>query len=222
MTGERKLFGTVLGLLGNFMIGLSLFKLIQTGSCGGLYPPCPSSVVPFIVMMPAGIIISMVGIFAGGGALIFTGVFLSVGLGSLAAGIFGEGPAEMKTFAYVFGGIFTVVSLALVVAGLGAGRLMRSKAVKAQSLVATGARGIGTGNTFPVRYDRDDPSSWAYGTDMDSTAAPEVQQLFARAAQAAAEPVDSLAEELTKLNDLRMKGVLTDAEFETAKNRLLT
>jgi hypothetical protein len=37
----------------------------------------------------------------------------------------------------------------------------------------------------------------------------------------AAAPASAPADELAKLNDLRLKGVLTDAEFEAAKARVL-
>ncbi|MEA2124658.1 MAG: hypothetical protein QOI80_1440, partial [Solirubrobacteraceae bacterium] len=212
----------------------------------------------------------------GGGALVFLGIFLSVGIGALVAGFSSE-DSNTQSFAKVFGGIFVAVPLFLIVIGLGAMRGGRSKLAKAQGLVATGARGVGTittvadtgmtindnprvevtmriepedgspafdaqktvtvsrvaipraGDRFPVWWDRNDPTQWAYGTDMDpSQTPPDIQALFARAAAAsapvaapAAAPASAPADELAKLNDLRLKGVLTDAEFEAAKARVL-
>jgi hypothetical protein len=41
------------------------------------------------------------------------------------------------------------------------------------------------GDRFPVWYDRRDPSDWAFGTDVEAVAPPEVQDLFARARRGA-------------------------------------
>ena len=278
--GETKPFGIMLGLLGNVMIALSISKLIETGSCGGEFAPaCPSELTPYFIMLPAGIIISVAAIFFGGGALIFMGVFLAVGIGALITGFSSE-DSDTSTFGKIFGGGFVGVPLLIILLMLGAGRAGASKIKRAQSLVETGARGVGTitevrdtgitindnprvgitmrvepedgsapfdaektvtvsrvaipraGDRFPVWYDRADPSNWVYGTDMDPTQTPpEIQALFARAAggvrsahpTSAAAPADGPgpADELMKLNDLRLKGVLTDEEFAAAKARLL-
>jgi len=58
-----------------------------------------------------------------------------------------------------------------------------------------------------VWYDRDDPKTFAIGLTADGP-------------PAAAAPTD-LTAKLTRLGELRDQGVLTDAEFETAKTRLL-
>jgi putative oligomerization/nucleic acid binding protein len=277
--GQMKPFGVMLGLLGNVMIALSISKLIQTGSCGGEFAPaCPDELTPYFIMLPAGIIISVAAIFLGGGALIFLGVFLSVGIGSLIAGFSSE-ESETQTFGKIFGAAFAGIPLLIIVLMLFAGRAGASKIKRAQSLVATGARGVGTvshvrdtgmtindnprveitmavqpedgsapfslektvtvsrvaipraGDRFPVWYDRADPGNWAYGTDMDpSQTPPEIQALFAKAAAAGgaaavsptpAPAADGPADELMKLNELRLKGVLTDEEFEAAKARVL-
>ena len=41
------------------------------------------------------------------------------------------------------------------------------------------------GDRFPVWYDRLDPSDWAFGTEVEPAAPPEVQELFARARRGA-------------------------------------
>lgn len=281
--GQTKPFGVLLGLLGNVMIALSIAKLIETGSCGGEFaPPCPDELTPYFIMLPAGIAVSIAAIFLGGGALVFLGVFIAVGVGALITGFTSDDP-DTATFGKLFGGGFAGIPLLLVVLGLVARMRVGSRMARAKSLIDTGGRAIGTvthvrdtgvtinddprieltmrvqpedgspafdasktilvsrvaipraGDRFPVWYDRADPTKWAYGTDMDpAKTPPEVRALFERAAAArdalAGTPAPASgaadgpgpADELRKLNDLRLAGVLTDEEFERAKARLLS
>jgi uncharacterized protein DUF3592 len=66
-----------------------------------------------------------------------------VGVGSLAAGIWGDNE-DAKTFALVFGGIFTGVALLMVFGALALRRSGAGKAAKAQQLLQTGAKAVGT------------------------------------------------------------------------------
>jgi len=87
------------------------------------------------------------------------------------------------------------------------------------------------GERYPVWYDPADEDSWAFGTDMEANAPPEIKAAFARARGAAAPSADmsepeapqgpSPLEELARLNELRMAGAVTEREFEEAKARLL-
>ena len=83
------------------------------------------------------------------------------------------------------------------------------------------------GERYPVWYDPADEDNWAFGTDMEANAPPEIKAAFARAdaaaSPAAADPAPppSPLEELERLNDLRMSGAVTEREFESAKARLL-
>jgi hypothetical protein len=84
------------------------------------------------------------------------------------------------------------------------------------------------GDRFPVWYDRNDPTQWAYGTDMDpAQAAPEIQAAFARASAGApnlmmpTSPGAASVDKLTKLSELHASGALTDAEFAAAKARVI-
>ena len=277
MTGRLKLRGVLVGLLGNVAIAASLFHLMQIGSCGGIgAPPCPASAAPYIVALPVGILVSILGIFMGGGAIAFAGVFLAVGLGSMAAAAFGAPGKEMASFGWWFGGMFAFFGLAPLVAGLALRPIAAAKQAKAMRLIATGKQGVGTitevldtgitinnnprieiamrvepadggpaivrtktstvsrvavpkvGERYPVWYDPEDEEAWAFGTDMEEDAPPEIKAAFARAradgsADAAADPVSAARplEELARLNELRMAGAVTEREFETAKARLL-
>jgi membrane protein implicated in regulation of membrane protease activity len=274
--GKTKPLGVLLGLAGNVMIAVSLFELIQTGSCGGDLPPCPSESVPYFLLLPAGIVLSVVSVFLGGGAFAFGGTFLAVGLGSMAAAAFGDND-EVRGFGWAFGGGFVFFGVLPLVGTLALRPWMKGRVAKAQRLITHGAKGVGTvtevrdtgvtinenprveihmrieptdgspafdaektvtvsrvaipraGDRFPVWYDRSDPTTWAYGTDIEANAPADVRALFAQAA-AAPPPGDVTFAppatagplgELSRLNDLRMKGALTDEEFQVAKDRLL-
>lgn len=276
MGGRLRASGVIVGLIGNVLIGLSLFHLMQVGSCGGVgAPPCPSDLTPYFFALPAGILISLAGIFMGGGVVIFSGVFLAVGLGSMAAAAFGGGK-ETASFGWWFGGMFAFFGLAPLLLMLMLRPMARAKAARAMQLVATGRKGVGTitevrdtgvtindnprveiamriepvdggapversktatvsrvavprvGERYPVWYDPDDAENWAFGVDMEANAPAEVQALFAKArgtvpAPPSAEPDagPSPLEELSRLNELRMAGAVTEREFETAKAQLL-
>ncbi len=275
--------GVVLGLAGNFLIAWALYHLLQIGSCGDVgQPACPSDAWPYFVGLPAGIMLSVLAGFLGGGIFAFAGTFLAVGLGSLAAGFFGD-EDDVRSFAFVFGGIFTATAmLPLVVAGFGRRRMAR-----AERLVASGKTAIGTvlavedtgvtindnprvrlrvriepedgsptfegekavtvsrvaipraGDRFPVWYDPAEPDQFGLGTEVQADASPQIRALFAKAgkvpegevaftepaavapAPAPAPKTESPIDEIARLNDLRMKGALTDEEFTAAKARLL-
>jgi hypothetical protein len=92
------------------------------------------------------------------------------------------------------------------------------------------------GDRYPVWFDPSDHDRFAFGTDVTSQATPGVRRLFAAAGRAAgptipapaelAAPAGAAAEDdpiarLGKLNELRLAGALTDAEFKVQKDRLL-
>jgi hypothetical protein len=94
------------------------------------------------------------------------------------------------------------------------------------------------GERYPVWYDRADPSTWAYAVIADDTGRAQMRAMFGAAAESltgmggmavtatpgapapAAAAVDPV-ERLQKLGELRAQGVITDAEFEEQKAKLL-
>jgi hypothetical protein len=143
MMANHRPFGIALGLLGNLAIGLALHKMIGTGSCGGDLPPCPDNMVGHVIMLPAGIVITMIAIFVGGGVFSFLGLFYAVGLGSIVAGLQSE-DGGTQGFGLLFGGIFTGVATLVLVLGWRGWTAGRRTVAAAIDLVATGNRGIGT------------------------------------------------------------------------------
>ena len=91
------------------------------------------------------------------------------------------------------------------------------------------------GDRYPVWYDREDPSTWAYATVNDENGRQQLRQIFgpaadgfvgmggapAGAAAGAPEAEDPL-DRLKKLDELHKAGVLSDSEFEEQKAKLLS
>ena len=85
------------------------------------------------------------------------------------------------------------------------------------------------GDRYPVWYDAGDRGTFGLGTDVEADAPANVRALFEKARRpvqpvpppvATAAPGDWVTE-LGRLNDLRLKGALSDEEFAAAKAKLL-
>jgi hypothetical protein len=97
-----------------------------------------------------------------------------------------------------------------------------------------------TGDRYPVWYDRNDPSTWAYATINDDNGRQQIRAMFGAAADSfvgvgpaiqapppgtgapAAAPAADPYERLQKLNELRQAGAISDSEYEQQKAKLLS
>jgi len=86
------------------------------------------------------------------------------------------------------------------------------------------------GDRYPVWYDLQDPSKWAYATVADDSGRETMRQLFGAAAESfvgmgapAAPPSQGqdTVEQLKQLADLHSQGLLTADEFAAQKAKLL-
>jgi hypothetical protein len=89
------------------------------------------------------------------------------------------------------------------------------------------------GDRYPVWYDPEDTSTWAYATIADESGRANIRQMFGDvansfvgmgtpAAPVATSPAgQDVAAQLTQLADLKSQGLLTDEEFEAQKAKLL-
>ena len=90
------------------------------------------------------------------------------------------------------------------------------------------------GDRYPVWYDAQDPSTWAYATIADDTGRATMRQLFGDVAEtfvgmnapaAPAPPASAggqdTVEQLAQLANLHQQGLLTDDEFAASKAKLL-
>jgi hypothetical protein len=85
------------------------------------------------------------------------------------------------------------------------------------------------GDRYPIWYDAADRDTFAYATVSNDEGRAQIRQLFGTAAEsltgigdpaaapAAADPI----EQIRKLDELRVAGIITDAEFQQKKSDLL-
>jgi len=136
--------GLAVGVLGNVFIGVAIFHLLQQGSCGDFgQPTCSAGTGWYVALLPVGIIASMLGIFLGGGGVMFGTTFLAVGLGAMAAAGLGDN-SEMRVFGWVFGGAFAFVGVLAVLGRFALGRSLAVQQADTAQLVATGAPATAT------------------------------------------------------------------------------
>jgi hypothetical protein len=134
-----------LGLAGCALTGYALFSVLASAGCAGaLSKDCPvDAVFSSVWMLPVGIIAAVVGIFMGGGAIVFSGLFMAIGLGALLVGVLGLMP-DMALFPWLFGGMFFLSGLFPFFLAVFAKRARAAKQVMAAELIRSGVRGIGT------------------------------------------------------------------------------
>jgi hypothetical protein len=145
MGGKKNLTGLIVGLLGCALTAYALYSILSSAGCAAsLDKSCPiEGVFSSIWMLPAGIIAAVVGIFMGGGAIVFGGLFMAIGVGALLVGILGQMP-DMPFFPWLFGGLFFASGLLPFFLGAVMKRSNAAKQVMAQELMRSGVRGVGT------------------------------------------------------------------------------
>ena len=154
MGGNKRALGLVVGLLGCALTGYALFSLLATtGGCtdartakdcvegfeGGGF----GAGLAGVWMLPAGIVAAVVGMFLGGGMIVFAGLFLAIGAGALLVGILGLMP-DMPIFPWLFGGLFFLSGFIPFFLALFVRRSAAAKQVTAAELMRSGVRGVGT------------------------------------------------------------------------------
>jgi hypothetical protein len=144
MGGGKNAQGLIVGLLGCALTGYALFTILASAGCAGsLDMACAGDVFSSVWMLPVGIIAAMAGMFMGGGFIVFSGLFLSIGLGALAVGVTGQMP-DMSFFPWLFGGLFFAGGLLPLGLAVLARRSGAAKQVMAAELMRSGVRGVGT------------------------------------------------------------------------------
>lgn len=146
MNGKPGFFGSVLGLIGNALIAYGIYKILSGVGCSTnleTVGACTSDIQKNVYLLPLGIVIATVAVFAGGGAPAFLGTFLAVGVGALLASFEAE-DSFIPSFGKMFGGIFIAVSLLLIVMWMFGAGWGRQRIARANNLMTTGKRGTGT------------------------------------------------------------------------------
>lgn len=149
LMGGKGRIGLLVGLVGAGLMGWALFSIFTSPEClasaaatgsGG----CSSNPPPSVALgMAGGIILATIGMLMGGGMIVFSALFLAIGLAALVPTWLGLMPA-MQTFGWLFGGIFLVCGLLPLFAGLLLGRMGAKKQAMAAELMVTGVKAVGT------------------------------------------------------------------------------
>lgn len=115
MLKGHKPLGLAIGLAGNVLLGTVLFMVLDEGECGRRAGhSCASGTGWWALLIPAGAIVSFVGMLLGGYVVSLVGIFLAVGFGTLAATLFGDvGPGPV--FGWLFGLAFVVMGIGLAI-----------------------------------------------------------------------------------------------------------
>ena len=145
----RRAFGLLVGLAGCALMGWALFTAftaacIESEAVVRATMTCSSNPSGWVALaIPGGIVLAMIGMFMGGGFLVFSALFLAVGLSALIPTILGLMP-DMALFGWLFGGIFFVCGLLPLLGGSLLRRAGARKMAMAEELMRSGAKGVGT------------------------------------------------------------------------------
>lgn len=148
MFAGTRIKGLVIGLVGVGLLGYALFTIFSVAGCATIRgavpaPGCDDPGGLVALAIPAGIIIAIVGIFMGGGMVVFGALFMGVGLAALLPAMLGI-MGEMQLFGWLFGGIFFVCGLFPFAGGALLGRVALRKQAVAMELMRSGVKGVGT------------------------------------------------------------------------------
>jgi hypothetical protein len=210
----RNIIGFAMVIAGGLLMAVGLNALFSIGTCasGGPYisaNPCPAGTGGHVFELMGGIILATFGIIVSGSfAISFGGFFTGVGAYSLAHVLTtNDLPAGATTAGEIIGVTFLLIGVPALLGGLrsatrsSAGSSSRTpinvgSLAAGANLSAAGAMG---GSAFAV--------------------APTIMRVpAATVAKPTGDPLDKLKE----LADLKDRGVLSDAEFQAQKARLLS
>lgn len=150
MNGKgRGIVGLLVGLAGAGLMGLGIYNVvlapcIEPAEVVAATQSCSSNPPGWVALaMGGGTIMAVIGMLSGGGALVFSALFLAIGLGALIPTMLGLTP-NMALFGYTFGGAFVFFGLLPLFGGALLGKLGAKKRLQAAALMTSGTRAIGT------------------------------------------------------------------------------
>jgi Short C-terminal domain len=233
-----QIVGVALLLFSAVLLGVGIHHVVATGTCSstgysanyGPVPTCPAGTGWWFAFVFGGIVGSVVGgLMAQSLGLVFAATFGAVGAGALSNLLDSGTHGGEKVFSAVFGGCFALVGVAaavsVIASAIGSLRSAPKSSTTTQAAVTTSAFGTPQASSASVTgSSSSDPILAAYTASRgagSSVVKPTPMSLapglHAAMRAAAADPLD----ELTRLADLHKNGALTDAEFASAKAKLL-
>ena len=148
MNKGRAWIGLVVGLAGCALMGWALFSIFTSADClaqaaAGSSGCATNPQGGVMVALIAGFILPVIGMLTGGGAIVFSAMFVSIGLAALVPTMLGMMP-NMELFGWLFGGIFFVCGLLPVLGLVLVGRAGARKMEMAGDLMRAGTKAVGT------------------------------------------------------------------------------
>ena len=149
MTKPRSWIGLLVGLAGAGLLGWTLSTIFTSPDClaqaalnGG--QGCSTNPPGWVALaIPGSVLLAIAGGFLGGGAVVFSSIFLAVGLSALVPTVLGQ-MSHMALFGWLFGGIFVLCGLLPFIGALTGRGLVARKQAMAQSLMQGGTKAVGT------------------------------------------------------------------------------
>jgi len=237
---NTRIIGVALVLFCGILLGVGIHHMVSIGTCSSTgysanYGPvkfCPAGTGWWFAFLFGGIIGGLIGaLMAGSVALVFAGIFGGIGFGALTIALDAHPSAGTKIFGAVFGGCFAIVG---VIAGIfvlrSAFGALRSAGGGSRSsgsgLSGSGSASSGLGG--PGSSGSGDAIMGAYNAGRTATPPAPPRPLtptplnLVPGLQAAKRggPANAV-DELEKLAELHKRGAVTDAEFASAKAKLL-
>ena len=235
----RTIVGVALMLFSSVLMGVGIHHLIATGTCSsngysqyGPVQTCPAGTSAWFFFVFGGVIGNVIGTFvAGSPSLIFATLFLAIGLGALTLNFDTHAASSAKTFGLLFGGGFLlpgVISAGVLLGSAlrGAGRPQRGRTARAGRRAGAGGRAragrrAGTGGTSQPASVTTTASNWTVPSPSPSPSFSSSPLPTPSSAGQASSQSYGVLDQISRLSDLHTSGVLTDAEFESEKAKLL-
>ena len=150
MSGKgRGISGLLVGLAGAGLMGWGLANAViapcvEPAEVVAATQSCSSNPPGWVALaMGGGVILSVTGMFMGGGLIAFSALFVAIGLGTLIPTWLGLMP-NMEVFGWTFGGGFVFFGLLPFVLGIFGRRMLANKQALAEELMRSGTKAIGT------------------------------------------------------------------------------
>ncbi len=221
----RTIVGVALMLFSSVLMGVGIHHLIATGTCSsngysqyGPVQTCPAGTSAWFFFVFGGVIGNVIGTFvAGSPSLIFATLFPAIGLGALTLNFDTHAASSAKTFGLLFGGGFLLAGV--ISAGALLGSALRGAGRPQRGRTARAGRRAGTGGTSQPASVTTTASNWTVPSPSPSFSSSPLPSPPS-AGQASSQSYGVL-DQISRLSDLHTSGVLTDAEFESEKTKLL-